>query len=1727
LPVGGSPKRYVSTDPRDWDTDKDGMDDYYELFHGLNPILGNGSRSDGLDDRVGLAYTENGAWIINWMHNDWYITTDAYAMDMDFVRYPWLAGMPSADPDADGLLNLEEALRPDTADPQNYNTDPSPIWMTDRSSPQSVVSRFYYFGGDMFFWPGTNVEISDLNAREPFMMFSFEENEGYDTDNDGVCDKIEMSKSATASSSPLDHDDPVRRQALWFDGAQSAAQTLRREYRGEWALRSFTVELWACPETVETAEGQVLIERPIKYLPSDVSTPGGTMRRNFRIGIEPDGRVYAMFDNAGAHDEQTGFTRVEGRKLLPNQWVHLAASMDGANGKFSLLVTHPRVSADEPLTYETYSEGTDKVPANGILTVVEDQPGTNTAVTITHMSAPIVLGAALNDMAIEGPDGWPYIMLLSASWAEYSDFFRGYIDEVRVWDGARTEDQIRESRSKRFNRTDLLANRLAVRKAEYSGASRMPGSSIPLPAELMYHYTFDNLFGADRPESVAKVPRGFNHPDTADNRPAGYEVGWWSSIPVRSAVYDDYGYVPWIENGMAHLPLFSRKGLDTDELYPFVDMVLNSVFWSHTKAGDISKPDYKLYHFPNDNNPYGMWYEHYTGVLSLPSSGDSVVRNSGDLLPLGNAFARRAANFWDADDPGSVWAETGDDEDADGLPDWWEGIVETNRYPGVDLAWNDLYPDGSGMTAGERYLRDLADGWQMGDTTAPTGLRETADIDRDGLPDWWENLYNLKVESQADAETAMYSQHGGMGDPDRDGLSSYAEYLISEHYAFKRLSPVMFRSSLTQTSSDYFLKEGSLYFGQMFTDHDFMEDSWEDNYHPYYVSRFVYDAHLDYDGDGWSNWAECRFGGTTLRSDPSLVMHDSPEEFLIKDFPVPLINARLRYDGLHREANTVVIHAFSDPDMNGQPDAVFTTGEGEAKAKYLGLWGPKSVRGVLSPGAVKPGSVRVRFTDNTPRPATTRLGYYWSVEARSVEAGSDSSDPASGDDRNGFIRIMNDNGMTETVGTINYLTGEYEIDFAVIQGWVLGSFAYDGGVMVAPERDVNDAYIVISYEAAEMPGWPKNLYLSDADLPSAAQPSLGYVKEGFNYFFAFLDLDRSGQWSAGEPCGVSESFAVDVGWDRQTVNIYLTDYRPGFLRIDLNSGLRSEDIYLGGSSSGGGSSGEENTDPRVVIRRTHVDGFVAPEPYTVVDKTMTGMRSYLHEGDLIGRNQLGFDWALLGVSNPQQWNEFVYEVRRGASGELVSVFTNIYDTVRAKAVATYPANAYVYSARPEFRWRMPAGYTAFAIEIKKSSPAGATVYSAEPVLAPARNSYGEHIWRAPIYAGAPLQNGQVFTTDTVYYWRVMALNSKFSNTALNPNWSDWKSFRLDVNRPIDSSGYGEIRARVKYYGPATSLLAGRVKVRVFDNEGFAGWPEAEYTLAGSDLTSLTSGNEPVVNAVMRGLVPSEHAGNYYVMAYIDHNQNGDRDIWESWGYANHYGLTDKPYDPRAVKVAFGRDSEVVDIVIEDADTDQDWFPDAWEYEANPGAANFLTLTGPATGSAPDTEINPALSAAGPNAAAFFLTMSAGTTDQDGDGLGDLLELALGTDAAAPSSSGDGYRDGDKLALGFDPNAFLTLNLTGLDLVSENAPAVSFDFGLEQPETEGSALLPRLAAMSTAATRDYEILYKQSLSDADWTVVQRGSVPVSGLESVSVRLEDAVLQNLNPEIGFFRIRLAHQ
>jgi hypothetical protein len=289
--------RYCSTDPNNPDSDYDNMDDYYEMYHGLNPLLGYGIRDDRLDDRVTYAYGAppypgpgNPPFAYN---NNWYLPMVTI---MDFVQYPWMNGMPTADPDADGLLNMEEMLAVNVPLPENQNTDPSPMWMTDPSNLESITARFYipYCANyrNIFFWPPPNPPV----APPFFSTYQFEMNEGYDTDNDGVSDKDEQVTNVGEKSDPRDSEDPIRRQAIWFSGWNSAAVTpfmysdlgsiAGSPYADmEQAFRSFTVELWARPELESSSDEQVLIERAFDYRMSDMSTPSVRLRRNFIIGI--------------------------------------------------------------------------------------------------------------------------------------------------------------------------------------------------------------------------------------------------------------------------------------------------------------------------------------------------------------------------------------------------------------------------------------------------------------------------------------------------------------------------------------------------------------------------------------------------------------------------------------------------------------------------------------------------------------------------------------------------------------------------------------------------------------------------------------------------------------------------------------------------------------------------------------------------------------------------------------------------------------------------------------------------------------------------------------------------------------------------------------------------------------------------------------------------------------------------------------------------------------------------------------------------------------------------------------------------------------------------------------------------------------------------------------------------------------------------------------------------
>ncbi len=1029
-----------------------------------------------------------------------------------------------------------------------------------------------------------------------------------------------------------------------------------------------------------------------------------------------------------------------------------------------------------------------------------------------------------------------------------------------------------------------------------------------------------------------------------------------------------------------------------------------------------------------------------------------------------------------------------------GVAGWTTGQVQDFAY----VFWSE----DEQLTAGFRF-NDWLTGWRNAGTLvgALTAITDTypnqadKDTDFDGIPDTWEMRYGLDPYDDA-------GENGALGDPDRDGLSNLSEYLISEVYQFyPGLNPRLF--STTQTVSDYFLKEGSLYFGEMFSDHDFMEDAWEDESLPYYISRFVYDPQQDNDQDGWSNWAECRYGMTSLRTDPALGMHLAPDGLSTKDFPVPVIEAHLAYRGLQPVGN-VVVYAYSSAEMNGLPDAIFSVPGGGAAVKSLGFWASKKISGVLSPGSVVPGTVKLEFTDVAGTTYTT------------AEASYDLQDVANGG-KTGVIYGFDSLGTTATIGTVNYVTGEYVIDL----GWYSGRAVQNSTAAGTGTTTLDPAtsYLKINYSTTQITAWPRTLYLTDADVPTVAAPSVGYIKEGLNYFFAFIDVDNNGTWEAGEPCGVPEPNGTDIGWHWNQINVELTDYTTGYLRMSLDSGMRSEDVYNGTTQPGSGSGASSSFNTHVRVYRLSVDENVSYQE-KVLDKQVV-LRGYLHEGDLLAEGQLALDWGLVEVPTFLNRKEVVYSVLLGdsplLSNNVVCVFTNTFDSVRAQAATTYPIDgAYVYASRPTFKWSMPENYTAFTLEIRQNSESGPVIYNSGAVKAPPRNIDGECVWKAPIYANARMSNGRIFESNKVYVWRVIAMNAKFSDTA--SNWSAWKKFRLDVNAPMASAGYCSVSARVNYFGPAADLTD-RVKVQAFQNAGFAGLPEAEYTLALTDLASLQSGVF-TVNAVLNGLPDSSVAGDYYIRAFIDHNMNGVRDEWESWGYLNNYGVNSQPYTPKAVQLKYSTKPEAVNIVIEDADSDQDWFPDAWEFEQNP-SGDFLDLTGPATGPGPYTEINPYLTAD----VAFLAAMAMGTTDQDGDGLGDLAELLLGSDAQKASSSGDGYKDGDKVALGLSPADTLRVYLTSLEAGGAvQQPQVQWTMEVQKAAGTAKTALSLFSSTSSGSAATYEVLYTPSLSNPQWRTVKTGTVALSGVQALTSEIETALASELDPAKGFFRVRL---
>ena len=1618
--------RYVGTDPRAWDTDSDGMDDYYELFHGLNPLLGG---KDVISEAYNTTLSNKklfSARCTAW--SNWQETELVY----DAMRFPWAMGVAEADADGDGLRNTDEALLVNMPNPKNYHTDPTPLWMTDSSSKISVTAQYYcrdpYASGEGEDVPAlstypwfTYVDGKDPGGVNKF-MFTFEENEGYDTDHDWIPDEQELTHAVTSATSPIHGSDPDRRQAMYFPGEESVLQSysgkLHRRIGENYAmLRSFSVEAWVRPE--DLSRDQTIVTRVCNYPSSTLSNATHQVRANFRIKMEAGGRVWGEFDSDDAvpNGSPKGFgtTTVEGNTLESNKWSHVALTFDGNE---LILYINGR---------DIHRSKSNLIPANGLIVTLQDvNPN----------------GA---NFGVDGYDTYPSALLIGAdakelgaldigsesSWTNYCAHYKGWVDEVRVWDGARTQAEIQADMAKRYTLQDVSDLRNAVYKEWLKDGTHNLNDGHPnLPTELVFHYGFQQLPSEVSADYVTSEPSGFTE-RVLDNvkwngRSVDIRCGWWNAIPIASTVYGNRAIVPWIRDTCAMLPALDGSTYD-------------SRYWSELIGGVTLPADVNVskFIFPNMANPYPYW--NYMAETFFREQRLDWMRNSidddnlkiavrdvynrlrfgnrtlfvggSDLLPLGGAYVKRCPDFWDDNGSTDAWTATADDTDNDGLPDWWEAWAEA-KY-GADAATltartkvNYSLPSGAvvEMSAWEAYQIDLARGIMPGvyaETDDPYDMayESMADNNNDGLPDWWQKLYDI-YDLDPDE------------DPDNDGLSIYQEWLISwgEDFGFgvlngyPFLNPTKTRSGDAQEVTDYFLKSTTApyegyYLGEIVADFDMMEDGFEDVFG---TDDMLFDAWSDYDEDGWSAWSELRYSTFKKSKSGKFVSHYVGDTE-VADSPEPVIHVTLRYNGeipADSTNTTFIVQAYSGNNMLNAPAATYkyTLGETEQHDYFLGAPEKRVIHGTFTPGHVQPqggsfvlerayiqstdsyswsvvvNGVTNHFTGTYEELDAARITYNdsfqvdlptfsWAAAPTQLQVDVDDAT------QKGFMYV----GMVRA-GEIDFTSGDFTLDLAKVA---------DGNLAATTTGSPDNYVYRLRYttKLPKMQGRKMSL--------SLGKPDSGALVEGSTAFESFIDLDGNGAFTPGvEPFGFVKN--VEVGWDNvPDLVIEMTD----------TSAAAGERFAYPASTNA------------VRIIRTAINGLEMLDNATPVKRrivynrdAVTSKRRSVHEGDLVTAGKFGLDWANLRTDveamaglDPKSVLSVTYTVVTNAgsvininSNDVLRTFTVNFPAEQTKPSAVSPSpqtGPKVETQRPTFRWTGTEDNTAFILQILDTDEN--PVYTSDLQVLPPRDATGAYVWTAPAYIGTNVcADAWSLDNNTNYSWRVAMFSPKFSNTNLETAvWSDAAAFSTALAEGgTRTTAYGAADVKVRYFGPATNDLSS-VVVRLYKTADFTGDPAAQSRLFDVDgKVELLTNNTYVVRFL--GL----EEGTYYALAYIDRNGDCVRQRSESWGYANQIGtgLVDI-YTPAAIKiVAKSGNVPSAEIFMEDTDVNQNDIPDCLDDES------LLTAASAAAG--------------------------ADTTDVDGDGLTADDEMGeTYTSASLWDTDGDGMPDGwEAMFAGTDP-----------------------------------------------------------------------------------------------------------
>ena len=1198
---------YVSTDPRQWDTDADGMDDFWEIFHGLNPIL-------GTKDIISLSYIVD----IDCWNNVWTELTGVTTYDP--VKAPWLMGLPEADPDGDGIRNLDEAVSGNLTSPTTYHTDPSPLWMTEPSTKASYVRQFYSttqgdddMAPDLLSYPWVwSISVNGAGeASSADYMFPFDITEGYDTDGDWIGDGHEVVRNATAITDPLNACDPDRRAALYLPGqdacAYSATEGNVPVYETYDMFRQFTVEAWIKPDVVDRK--QTIVERGFEYPASNLVNDDAVWRANFRLEIDEHGILRGVFDNDNAVESASAplsSTAVSGGEIEPEVWTHVAMTFDGTNVN---MFVNGRFAA---------TSVSHLIPANGVIAILQEPGVTN--------SYPMAEYATLPGANIVGARRQAVVFDWAAGFEQFTDFFQGYVAEVRFWDGARTPAEVAETYKVRMTPERAAAQREEIYakwlgSEEEDGATRNDQDGNPmLPAQLITVYNFQQLPAALDEGDTSQNPSGFDLGVQANTTLTEDEikVGWWDETPLKSTVYKDTRVVPYAQNVVSHLPLLDGGADDT-------------MYWTETWAGYTPASDngVKSYAFPNGGNPYKgrsfmmetslriwRWLQLAAGRPASKDEANDLERRItfqtrseftglDDLVPLGGAFAKLDADYWDGQGADTAWSDTKEDSDGDGMPDWWETKYGLDPNDASDMAKIIAYPDestGALIPAWEAYLRDVAQGMQP-DGSVNEDYKSVADADGNGLLDWWQNLYALTT--------------GAAGDDDGDGLSNYVEYLLSEVFGLKDTEGKWLRFapdnsfSVNMNVSDYFYRMNELYVGEIFTDHDRIRDLWESDYlvGSDMISPYLYDADVDADADGWSNYDEFQAGTV-----PTRLGSLSIDGVQMDEYPIPTIEFTVAYHGNQNIADQpVVVKAWSDQTLTTIPDAVWTLGgEGDVSVtqnggsnvvtgvKYFGMNPQREMLLHLSPGSVVPSSIAFEFKDLAWVLYNAQTGQaYVNDPATAVWEGTIIDRPRIDDLSMGDI--VDQREPDKSLGTINYETGELFIDFTKVRDylWIAGDVSGStGDGNWYSIYDLGKSYVRVNWASKLITGGKVHTYyLGKADPSAASNNSLGHVKQGLNSFIAFYDFDKNGMYTPGEPYGFIRN--VDVGWNYAKASIELTDTNIVSMRYNIVGDGE------GGEGGNGGEGAASNTD-RESMWETTSTGV-----YTMSDESYGTMNAFL------------------------------------------------------------------------------------------------------------------------------------------------------------------------------------------------------------------------------------------------------------------------------------------------------------------------------------------------------------------------------------------------------------------------------------------------------------------------------------------------------------------------------------